>query len=126
MTFFVNRFIILNKSNKSSILFKHLSSLPRCEVRNILAFMGVDSKSVVLLSIEYVSNYVNNEVSSEGRWKMKKTNLIKTPKRITLGECVRTETGEPALKVKKSNKDMYETISMSQLIELMVLMSNQN
>ena len=64
--------------------------------------MGVDSKSVVLLSIEYVSNYVNNEVSSEGRWKMKKTNLIKTPKeRITLGECVRTETGEPALKVKK-------------------------
>lgn len=44
----------------------------RCEVRNILAFMGVDSKSVVLLSIEYVSNYVNNEVSSEGRWKMKK------------------------------------------------------
>ena len=87
--------------------------------------MGVDSKSVVLLSIEYVSNYVNNEVSSEGRWKMKKTNLIKTPKeRITLGECVRTETGEPALK--ESNKDMYETISMSQLIELMVLMSNQN
>ena len=84
-------------------------------------------KSVVLLSIEYVSNYVNNEVSSEGRWKMKKTNLIKTPKeRITLGECVRTETGEPALKVKKSNKDMCETISMSQLIELMVLMSNQN
>ena len=58
---------------------------------------------------------------------MKKTNLIKTPKeRITLDECVRTETGEPALKVKKSNKDMYETISMSQLIELMVLMSNQN
>ena len=84
-------------------------------------------KSVVLLSIEYVSNYVNNDVSSEGRWNMKKTNLIKTPKeRITLGECVRTETGEPALKVKKSNKDMYETISMSQLIELMVLMSNQN
>ena len=58
---------------------------------------------------------------------MKKTNLIKTSKeRITLGECARTETGEPALKVKKSNKDMYETISMSQLIELMVLMSNQN
>lgn len=58
---------------------------------------------------------------------MEKTNLIKTPKeRITLGECVRTETGEPAFKVKKSNKDMYETISMSQLIELMVLMSNQN
>ena len=44
MTFFVNRFIILNKSNNSSILFKHLSLLPRCEVRNILAFMGVDSK----------------------------------------------------------------------------------
>lgn len=101
--------------------------LPRCGGRNILAFMGVDSKSVVLLSIEYVANYVNNEVSFERRWKMKKTNLIKTPKeRITLGECVRTETGEPALKVKKSNKDMYETISMSQLIELMVLMSNQN
>lgn len=37
---------------------------------------------------------------------MKKTNLIKTPKeRITLGECVRTETGEPALKVKKSKAD---------------------
>ena len=69
LTFFVDRFIILNKSNKSSILFKHLSLLSRCEVRNILAFMGVDSKSVVLLSIEYVSNYVNNEVSSEGRWK---------------------------------------------------------
>ena len=125
LTFFVDRFIILNKSNNSSILFKHLSLLPRCEVRNILAFMGVDSKKCSF--IEYVSNYVNNEVSSEGRWKMKKTNLIKTPKeRITLGECVRTETGEPALKVKKSNKDMYETISMSQLIELMVLMSNQN
>ena len=82
---------------------------------------GIDTK------ITYSIDYVNNEVSSEGRWKMKKTNLIKTPKeRITLGECVRTETGEPALKVKKSNKDMYETISMSQLIELMVLMSNQN
>ena len=47
---------------------------------------------------------------------MKKTNLIKTPKeRITLGECVRTDTGEPALKVKKSNKDKYETIPMSKL-----------
>ena len=128
MTNFVNG-DIMHDINRTIVLFlfKHLSLLPRCEVRNILAFMGVDSKSVVLLSIEYVSNYVNNEVSSEGRWKMKKTNLIKTPKeRITLGECVRTETGEPALKVKKSNKDMYETISMSQLIELMVLMSNQN
>ena len=55
---------------------------------------------------------------------MKKTNLIKTPKeRITLGECVRTDTGEPAL---KSNKDKYETIPMSKLIELMILTSNRN
>lgn len=58
---------------------------------------------------------------------MKKTNLIKTPKeRITLGGCVRTDTGEPALKVKKNNKDMYETIPMSKLIELMILTSNRN
>lgn len=52
----------------------------------------------------------------EGSKAVKKTNLIKTPKeRITLGECVRTDTGEPALKVKKSNKDKYETIPMSKL-----------
>lgn len=75
-----------------------------------------------MYQIMWIMKLVRKE---DGRWK--KTNLIKTPKeRITLGECVRTETGEPALKVKKSNKDMYETISMSQLIELMVLMSNQN
>lgn len=58
---------------------------------------------------------------------MKKTNLIRTPKeKITLGECVRTDTGEPALKVKKNNKDMYETVPMSKLIELMVLKSNND
>ena len=63
----------------------------------------------------------------EGSKAVKKTNLIKTPKeRITLAECVRTDTGEPALKVKKSNKDKYETIPMSKLIELMILTSNRN
>lgn len=63
----------------------------------------------------------------EGSKAVKKTNLIKTLKeRITLGECVRTDTGEPALKVKKSNKDKYETIPMSKLIELMILTSNRN
>lgn len=127
MTNFVNGDIMHDRNRTKVLFYSNIFLASPLQVRNILAFMGVDSKSVVLLSIEYVSNYVNNEVSSEGRWKMKKTNLIKTPKeRITLGECVRTETGEPALKVKKSNKDMYETISMSQLIELMVLMSNQN
>ena len=63
----------------------------------------------------------------EGSKAVKKTHLIKTPKeRITLGECVRTDTGEPARKVKKSNKDKYETIPMSKLIELMILTSNRN
>ncbi|MCI6007205.1 MAG: hypothetical protein MRZ25_03000 [Ruminococcus sp.] len=58
---------------------------------------------------------------------MKKANLIRTPKeRITLGECIRTDTGEPTLEVKKSNKDKYETIPMRKLTELMILTSNRN
>ena len=52
---------------------------------------------------------------------MRKVKFVKTPKeKITIGECIRTATGELALKVKKPNKDKYEVISMSQLVELMV------
>jgi len=56
---------------------------------------------------------------------MRKVKFVKTPKeKITLGECVRTATGELALKVKKPNKNKYEVVSMSQLVEMMVAESN--
>lgn len=62
------------------------------------------------------------KICMKGRYAARKTNLIKTLKeRIVLGECIRTDTGEPAFKVKKNNKDMYETIPMSKLIEFMIL-----
>lgn len=52
---------------------------------------------------------------------MRKVKFVKTPKEhITIGECIRTATGELALKVKKPNKDKYDVISMSQLVEMMV------
>lgn len=52
---------------------------------------------------------------------MTKGKLVKTPKEhITIGECIRTDTGELALKIKKPNKDKYEVISISQLVEMMV------
>lgn len=56
---------------------------------------------------------------------MRKVKYVKTPiEHITIGECVRTAAGELALKIKKPNKDKYEVISMSQLVEMMVAESN--
>lgn len=51
---------------------------------------------------------------------MSKGNFLRTPKKgIALGEWSETESGRPALKVKKPKSDEYETVPVSRLMKIL-------
>lgn len=56
---------------------------------------------------------------------MKKNNLIYTPERkIPIGERVVTETGLPAIRVKKGGKDEFEILTVGQFVDLICCSEN--
>lgn len=51
----------------------------------------------------------------------KKSKMVYTPKEhIPLGEAVKTESGEYALRIKKAKENAYETISVGMLMTQIV------
>lgn len=51
---------------------------------------------------------------------MSKENFLRTPKKgITMGEWSKTESGTPALKVKKPKSDIYETVPVPKLMKIL-------
>ena len=51
---------------------------------------------------------------------MSKGNYLKTPKKgITMGEWSQTESGIPALRVKKPKSNEYETIPVPKLMKIL-------
>lgn len=56
---------------------------------------------------------------------MKKNNLIYTPKhKIPIGERMVTETGQPAIRVKKGGKEEFEILTVGQFVDLICCSEN--
>lgn len=51
---------------------------------------------------------------------MNNDNYLRTPReRIVIGELTETSNGVPALKIKKPNKDIYDYITLTKLINIL-------